>query len=260
MNAYDDIIARCTAIFSQDQRLAGFSAGGSWGKPHFDQFSDLDIVVAVYDADFDAIMSEREQVLPILGELLSWHEHHADKRIFVALYDAPPLLLHVDFKWVRLSDYAQRVENPTVIWERAGELSHIIATTPFHFPFLSLQSIENAIWTWLHYVLSKLGRGEIMEAAVYLAELQLYSIAPLMLHKNGRTPQRCRRVEALPPDDYAALRAAYPNPNFNDCLQSVHAFLAAYTQLRHDLATPDFRPNPKAEAALRRYLADMKSV
>jgi hypothetical protein len=260
MNAYDDIIARCTAIFSQDQRLAGFSAGGSWGKPYFDEFSDLDIVVAVYDVDFEAVMSQRERFLPLLGELLSWYQHYSDKRILVALYDAPPLLLHVDFKWVKLSDYAQRVENPTVIWERAGELSQIIATTPFHFPFLSLQTVEDGIWTWLHYVLTKLGRGEVMEAALYLAELQLHTIAPLMLHKNGRTPQRCRRVESLPPADYTALRDAYPAIDRANCLQALRTFWATYLQLRSDLATPDFRPNHKAEAALRRYLADMKSA
>lgn len=255
---FSDFVARCTEHFSKDPRLAGFSIGGSWNTPRFDEFSDLDFIIAVYAEYFEEILAERTELLPKLGKLLSYHLH-GDPRMYVALYEEPPYLLHADLKWVRLEDYADRVENPSIIWERRGELSAILATTPFEFPKPSLQGIEDRIWTWVHYVLSKLGRGEVLEAADYLTEIRLYALAPLVQMLNGREPRRLRKAESLPEADYAALLRTVTPPQSRACLDAVRASIDAYLHWRDRLATPDFQPRTEAQAAILRYLHEIEA-
>ena len=42
-----------------DERLLGLAAAGSWNSAEMDRFSDLDLVIAVADEAFDAVMRER---------------------------------------------------------------------------------------------------------------------------------------------------------------------------------------------------------
>jgi len=248
---------RVQDLLADDARILGCSLGGSWGKAHFDEYSDLDFIFVVQPAHWQEVMDERWSLLPLFGSLLTQHQH-SDARLIVALYDAPPRLLHVDLKWVLPDDYKKRVETPTVLWEHDGALTRLLAESEAHFPAPTLQEIEARIWTWLHYCLTKLARGERLEAAAYLQETALYSLAPLMQQLHQRTPQRFRRAESLPPADYERLCAALPPLDEQAIFQAIRATLDNYCYLRSRLASADFQANTAAESALRRYIATLE--
>lgn len=71
-----------------------------------DEFSDLDLVIAVEPSHQAAVMAERMKVAASLGELLAAFtgEHLGEPRVLICLYEAP--LLHVDLKFVSLDDIA----------------------------------------------------------------------------------------------------------------------------------------------------------
>lgn len=248
-------ISRLEYYLKQDERIAGFSLDGSFGTAAFDEFSDLDVVIAVYPEYIESVLPTRHDVLGQLGTLLSVHQQEHERQLLICLYDIPPHLLHVDVIWVSLPQYERHIKTPKVIWERNSELSQAIAQRTYQIPATNVQTIENMIWAWLHNVLGKLCRGELLEAMDYLAEIRLYGFSPLLQLKNGRQLRRHRRVESLPPDDYALLRATFCTCDKEDCLRAIKALMLGYISLRNSLQIPDFKPNTAAEIACLRYLS-----
>jgi len=112
----------------KDERLAGIAAGGSYVTRSLDQFSDLDLLIAVEPAEYESVMSERQVIARGLGSLHAAFtgEHVGEPRLLICLYSSP--LLHVDLKFIRLSDTATRVEEPVVLWERDGRFSEALKT------------------------------------------------------------------------------------------------------------------------------------
>jgi hypothetical protein len=251
---FQQIIDRSQTLLQADIRIAGFSIGGSWGTAGFDEYSDLDITIAVYPEHIEELLAERTLFLAELGNLLTAHQHAADHRILVALYDCPPILLHIDAKWVALADYYDRIKDPRVIWERNGELTHILNTTAADPILLDMQFIEDRIWAWLHYILAKLGRGELMEAIAYLYEIRVHTLAPIIQAKHDKLPYRLRRVESLPKADFDLLLDTHCEYDTKDCLRALRSLLDSYVMLRETMSPPDLRRNAAAEAAMRRYM------
>jgi predicted nucleotidyltransferase len=109
-------LRRAVERLSADPRLVGVAAGGSYLTGTMDEFSDLDLVVAVDPPAYLQVMEERHQIAASLGPLLSAFtgEHVGEPRVLICLYGPP--LLHVDLKFVALGDIAERVEDPAVIW------------------------------------------------------------------------------------------------------------------------------------------------
>src|SRR5678816_2698557 len=109
------------------QRLVGMAAGGSFITNSMDEFSDLDLIIAVEPAHYAEVMVERMKIAASLGKLLAAFtgEHVGEPRVLICLFEAP--LLHVDLKFVSLDDVATRVEDPCVLWERDGRFSSALA-------------------------------------------------------------------------------------------------------------------------------------
>jgi len=74
------------------------------------------------------------------------------------LYDDP--LLHVDLKFITLDEFWERVEHPVVLLDTEQALQNLINATKAEFPMPDYQWIEDRFWTWIHYALLKIGRGE----------------------------------------------------------------------------------------------------
>lgn len=62
---------RSIDILSADARVVGVAAGGSFLTNAMDEFSDLDLVIAVEPDASAAILTERNQVARSLGILLT---------------------------------------------------------------------------------------------------------------------------------------------------------------------------------------------
>ncbi len=71
-----------------------------------DEFSDLDLVVLVDSEKYQDVLKDRKEIAKRIGPLLESFtgEHVSEERLLVCLYDPP--LLHVDLKFVSLTDAA----------------------------------------------------------------------------------------------------------------------------------------------------------
>src|SRR5438477_114711 len=116
--AHASFLRHALERLGEDSRLVGVAAGGSYLTGAMDEWSDLDLVVAVEPAAYAAVIADRPRIAASLGRLLAAFtgEHVGEPRVLICLYGAP--LLHVDLKFVTLAAAAERVEDPAVLWER----------------------------------------------------------------------------------------------------------------------------------------------
>src|SRR5437867_3946588 len=134
------------ARLREDARLVGVGAGGSYLAGTMDEFSDLDLVIAVEPAAVVSVRDDRQKIARSLAPLLAAFtgEHVGEPRLLICLFGPP--LLHVDLKFVRLSDASSRVEDPAVLWERDGRLSAALRVGRASFPKPDLAWIEEGFW------------------------------------------------------------------------------------------------------------------
>lgn len=235
------------AVLSADVRIAGVAAGGSCASGAMDEYSDLDLIIAVEPDAYAAVTAERQQIAARMGNLLAAFtgEHVGEPRLLICLYDEP--LLHVDLKFVSLPDVAARVEEPLIVWERDGRLTAALTAGKAHYPAPAPQWLEDRFWIWVHYCATKIGRGELFEALDFLAFLRGRALGPLALMAAGAQPNGVRKIEQLAPAYTARLQATVATHDRASCLAALEACVKIYEELRaphlatlrHDAATRD---------------------
>ena len=223
--------ARVVEVLSRDPRIAGVAVAGSW-LTGLDEFSDLDLVIAVFPDDEAAVSRERFAIAGSLGPLLSAFsgEHVGEPRLLICLYGPP--LLHVDLKLVALPDLARRVDEPHILWQREDLLTRALAGTTAVYPRPDLQWIEDRFWIWVHYGALKIGRGELFETIDFLGFLRARVLGPLLLERAGLTPAGVRRIEERLPEVVPALAATVPAHDRASCGRALLATIALYRELR----------------------------
>lgn len=252
--AHAAFLDRALPTLAADPRLVGVAAGGSYLAGTLDEWSDLDLVVAVEPAAYDAVMAERQAIAAGLGPLLVAFtgEHVGEPRLLVCLYGPP--LLHVDLKFVRVEDAAERVEDPAVLWERDGRLTAALARGAARFPAPDPQWIEDRIWIWVHYVAGKVGRGELLEAVDALAFVRGLALGPLALASRGARPSGVRKIEQAAPDLAPRFHRTVARCEPRACLAALDEAIALYRVLRAELASPGLRRHDAAEEAAIAYV------
>lgn len=243
-------------ILLNDSQYIGLAAGGSWIDGQMDHFSDVDLVV-VHKADFLSL-SERKSLAASAGNLLAGFtgEHVGEPRLLICLYDDP--LLHVDLKFVSLSDLHSRVEDPIIIWERDQALTAILQNSEAAFPHPDYQWIEDRFWVWVHYAAAKIGRGELFETLTFISFMQQNVLGPLALIKNGYLPKGVRKLEMhLPEEDFLAMQSTLANYDRQSCLNAVHQIVIYYKTLREAIMPDTVVRNWPAEKRVMLYLKEI---
>lgn len=238
------------ATLSQDRRIVGLAAGGSFRTDSLDAFSDLDLVVLVHPDSWPGVLEQREDIIRPLGALLAAFtgEHVGEPRLTIALYGPP--LLHVDFKFIRPEDLATRVEDPVVLWDRDGVISAVLAQSTARYPAPDPQWIEDRFWVWVHYFATKVGRGELFEALEGLAFLRGRVLGPLLLLQAGQTPNGVRRLESIASEQVAALRQTTARYDRDAIIGAIRVTVDLYQQVRPSGVVR----RDEAEAAAMAYL------
>jgi len=215
-----------------DQRLVGIAAGGSFITNSMDEFSDVDLIIAVEPAHHAGVMTERMNIAASLGKLLAAFtgEHVGEPRVLICLYEDP--LLHVDLKFVSLDDVATRVEDPVILWEKDGRLSSELAHGKAEYPARAPQWIEDRFWIWVHYAATRIARGELFEAIDFLSFLRGTVLGPLALARAGAQPAGVRKIETLAPAFALELRRTVASHDAADCLRALRACVELYRSLR----------------------------
>jgi hypothetical protein len=221
------------AALGSDPRILGVAAGGSYLSNTMDEFSDLDLIVAVEPDDHAAVMSERGQIAGSLGPLLRAFtgEHVGEPRLLICLYGPP--LLHVDLKFVALPDLApRRVETPAVLWERDGRLTGALRDGQAVYPAPNLEWIHERFWVWVHYGAGKIARGELFEAIDFISFLRVNVLGPLCLLRSGARPAGVRRIETDAPELADQLKQTVPSYDAGSCLRALRACIDLYRRVR----------------------------
>lgn len=258
-SGHASFLRRAVAVLAGDPRIVGVAAGGSLAADAMDEYSDLDLVVAVDEAGYESVLAERRHLAESLGTLLAAFtgEHVFEPRLLICLFDevAP---LHVDLKFVSVADAAVRVEDPLVLWERDGRLTRALARAEARYPSPDRQWIEDRFWIWVHYATTKIGRGELFEALDFLAYVRRTVLGPLALQRAGARPSGVRKIEALARKDVPMLVETVCGHSRQDCLRALRATIAAYRSLRADDSS--VLVGEAAEVAALKYLARVEKA
>lgn len=246
------MIARIQAACEADARVLGLWLGGSFAHGAPDAYSDIDLVLVCEDEAHAALLVQAEAFAAQAGDLIGFFrgDHVGEPRLFIALYDQP--LLHVDFKWVALSEAHIRVEEPRIIWTRDHRVSDALARAPAEPPRVDADWIEARFWVWVHYIAVKILRAEWFEVKDAFAFLRARVIAPMLTRRAGRFIQGVRRIETLGPHAQAAMAALDPPGAREACLTALASVMDLYVELRGD--APPQVANIAAEERMRGYV------
>jgi predicted nucleotidyltransferase len=243
----------------KDTRIAGVAAGGSFLSDTMDEFSDLDLVIVAEADQLESVLTDRHRIAGSLGRLLAGFtgEHVGEPRLFICLYDDSPIL-HVDLKFVSLQDVAKRVEDPCVLWERDGRFAEALAEGTAQYPLPNLQWIEDRFWVWIHYLTTKIARGELFEALDGLSFLRSVVLGPMMLIKSGARPTGVRKIEQFAPEFSQDLEATVATHNAYEIFRALRVCIDLYRILRGSPESIAY--NREAEKASMEYLLEMEHV
>ena len=241
-------------IFRTLTSLSGVAAGGSFISNQLDRYSDLDLVLVVADEATPLVPADREAIAARIGPLLAAFVgvHVNEPRLLICLYGPP--LLHVDLKFLQAGELNPRVEDPVVLWDRAGDVRHALTLGPAAYPAPDLQWIEDRWWVWVHYAASKIGRGELLEAVDFLGALRRFALGPLALQLGEARPDGVRRIERLPPDAVSSLVATVAGCDASSCYRALSMAIALYRHQRAALGASSLVCRSAAEAESVAYL------
>lgn len=251
---------KAVQILKDDPAIIGLAAAGSWLTHEIDEFSDLDLILVTKHK----ITEDKTRMIAYakrLGNFLSGFtgEHVGEPRVLICLYDNP--LLHVDIKFLTLDEFRQRIETPVILFDTEGQLQTILEQTEARFPYPDHQWIEDRFWTWVHYALLKIGRGEYMEAFDFLGFLRMTVLGPLLHIKNRNLPRGVRKVETqLDVMDYQQLMSTIPDYSKASLLDSLRNAVALYRQLRAVLFTSNIIWQAEAERRVMEYFDEISGA
>jgi len=249
---------RVAAILKEDENTIGLAVGGSWLTNELDEFSDLDLILVTKEKVSDS----KEKMLEYakrFGTFLSGFtgEHVGEPRVLICLYDHP--LLHVDIKFLTLEEFGHRVEQPVLLLDKEGKMEQVLAQTTHRFPYPDYQWIEDRFWTWVHYTLLKIGRGEYVEAFDFFGFIRMVVLGPLLHIKNGNLPRGVRKVETqLPAHDFKQLKSTIPTYDGASLLESLYNSITLYRSLRHDLFPDEITLHTETEKSVMAYFEEIQ--
>ncbi len=251
---------KASEILSSDENVIGLAVGGSWLTDEIDDFSDVDLIIVTANR----ISGNKEKMVKYaerLGAFISGFtgEHVGEPRVLICLYANP--LLHVDLKFLTLEEFSDRVETPAILFDTEGQLQDALQIQKDKFPYPDYQWIEDRFWTWIHYVLLKIGRGENMEAFDFFGFLRMVVFGPLLHVKNGNLPRGVRKVETtLEEEDLEALKATVTGYDRVNLLKSLKNSVLLYRQLRDVLFQKNIIRQERVEKEVMRYFDKIEAI
>jgi len=254
-----DFANRAKTILEPDDNVIGLAVAGSWLTNEIDEFSDLDLILVTRQK----VSHNKNLMLDYaksLGDFLSGFtgEHVGEPRVLICLYKNP--LLHVDIKFLTLEEFYSRIETPVLLIDKNGQLEEAINNSQTRFPYPDYQWIEDRFWTWIHYALLKIGRGEYLEAFDFFGFLRMVVLGPLLHITNNNLPRGVRKVETeLKDEDLNKLKQTIPNYNRQSLLDSLRNAVSLYRQLRTSLFDDKVLLQKDTEHIVMMYFKDIEN-
>jgi hypothetical protein len=241
------------AAAEKDPRFLAVIVAGSVATGTPDEYSDLDLVLVCTDTDAREVLAQGKEFAAQVGPLLVVFtgEHVGEPRLLIALYGPP--VIHVDLKFIGLSELDHRVEDGVILWQRDEQVHQRLQETSAAWPQPDPQWIEDRFWVWVHYIAVKLGRGELFEAVDGLGMLRGAAIVPLIVSGRTDRPAGVRRIEELAPELVPQLNQTVASPDRGDGLRALRAAIELYRQVR----PTDLVLRTEAEQAVIAYVDEL---
>ncbi|TGK40320.1 aminoglycoside 6-adenylyltransferase [Leptospira andrefontaineae] len=242
---------------SNNETIEGVAIAGSYISKELDEYSDIDFVIVLKDG----IQYQKKEMVDFaknFGPLLSAFtgEHVGERRLLICLYKNP--FLHVDFKFIQLSDLKNRIENPIFTNQNNKQIPSILESTKAEWPNPDFQWIEDRFWVWIHYAGTKLGRGEYFETIDFLSFIRNTVLGPLLHLKNKSLPRGVRKLEfIIAPNDLEKLKSTVPSYDFKSIKDSILSSVKLYQELRLALYNPEIKNLSEAENYALDYLKNI---
>jgi predicted nucleotidyltransferase len=253
--AHQRFLEKLATLTRADPRLLGIAVSGSLAEGTADAESDVDLQIVATDEDLASLLAHRDAFIRQFGTVLASFtgEHVGEPRLSIVLFAEE--LLHVDFKFVKLAAFSlERVEDPAILWERGGELSSAVRANPRAYPPVDGQWIEDRFWTWVHYIASKIKRGETLEALDSLGWLRSMALSPMARAAAGLPNRSSRFLERATPESAAALLRQHPSATEGAALKaSLEESVALYRRFRGLYPRP-LEKRVLAEEAVMKYV------
>lgn len=232
--AHEQLLHHIVSVLSDDPRLCGIAASGSFTSDEMDQYSDLDLVVVANNSDYQDVMQDRFAIIDSIGSRLAGFtgEHVGEPRLVICLFG--PELVHVDFKFVALNDAAQRVDDVKILWQQGAQFSDMLESQEARYPQPDAQWIEDRFWVWVHYAATKIARGEYFETLEFISFLRQTVLSPLALKQAGLTPSGVRKIEQRLPDFAKQLQGTVAQPDAESLHQAMNKCVELYLALRQN--------------------------
>ena len=247
-----DFLDRVVPRIVADERVTAVALSGSLAHGSPDDFSDVDLVLAVPDEQHAAVMAERLDLIASWTDLVVGFtgEHVGEPRLIVTLVGPP--LLHVDFTFLPESRFAEVVSGL-----RPLHGADVVPAAPSAVPHATFdaQWIEDRFWAWIHYGATKLARGELFEVLDTLAALRSLVLGPLVSQRAGAEPRGVRRLESIAPGDAVALRATVAGYDRRETGEALLASVELYRRWRPGDVTRRTEAETLAVAFLHDVLA-----
>ncbi|TGN02994.1 aminoglycoside 6-adenylyltransferase [Leptospira dzoumogneensis] len=259
MEKIDLFIDKVHKFASSIEAIEGIAIAGSFISKELDEYSDIDFVIVLKDG----IQYQKNKMLDFannFGTLLSAFtgEHVGERRLLICLYEDP--FLHVDFKFIQLSELNNRIENPVFIYKNNEQIPLILESTKAEWPNPDFQWIEDRFWVWIHYAGTKLGRGEYFETIDFLSFLRNTVLGPLLHLKNKSLPRGVRKLEfIIDPNDLEKLKLTIPGYDFKSIKDSILNSVKLYKELRSALYNSEIKNLSEAENYALDYLNNIVS-
>ncbi|MBO9635794.1 MAG: aminoglycoside 6-adenylyltransferase [Chitinophagaceae bacterium] len=251
---------RAAAIVAESPGAIGLAAAGSWLTNELDEYSDLDLVLVTKHK----LGGDKQRMIEWanrFGKLLSAFtgEHVGEPRLLICLYDDP--LLHVDIKFLTLEEFAFRVEEPVILSDVYGQLAQSLRVTSAEWPMPGYQWIEDRFWIWIHYGLTKLGRGEYFEAIDFLTAIRSMVLGPLLSISQGQLPRGVRKLEKyLPGSTLQQLKITLAAHDRASILKAIHTCVEMYRDLRSHLFDKEIQWQTETEKRVLEYYDEIAEL
>ena len=143
---------------------------------------------------------------------------------------------------------------PVILLDHSDLIRTKLERTAPTAPSPDFQWIEDRFWTWIHYGLLKIGRGEYFEALDFMGFLRQVVFGPLLLYRNHALPRGMRKVETLlESSDLEILSETLSLNDQKSLLAATKNAIEHYKKLREELFKDKVSPNLAEEPVIRYF-------
>lgn len=218
---------------------------GSWLGPSvnmeigaFDQYSDLDLFL-IPNSGALRRGEERLGFVRSIPECVLAFEKTTNN--IWALYG--DRLLRADCRFTSLDELHRRYENPAILWEKDGCLTHVVQNTSLDsslnlYPQPSVEWGDTSAWIAIINALRLCNAGRFIEVVDELDYLRHYSLGPLLAIAHGVPCRGVRRIEYRFSSDVERLAGTVGQADYLSCMRCIHHAMKAFLEIRKRIARP----------------------